>query len=91
MSKAQAAVIDPMLSLQLRLRWLEALLYGVRAEPKDRTKDKSLRKGETLLRSAQQIQTRLDALVESNDSLRKFMEHCTCLSIVSTTVLTQFR
>lgn len=71
-----------MLSLQLRLRWLEALLYGVRAEPKDRTKDKSLRKGETLLRSAQQIQMRLDDLVANNDSLRKFMEHCMSLFIL---------
>lgn len=64
--------IDPMLSLQLRLRWLEALLYGVRAD----AKDKPLRKGATLLRSAQQIQSRLDALVSNNDSLRKYMEHC---------------
>jgi hypothetical protein len=76
--KDQAPVIDPMLSLQLRLRWLEALLYGVRPPvAKDTTKGKYLQKGETLLRTARQIQLRLDALVENNDSLRKFIEHCT--------------
>jgi len=69
--KAEPFVIDPMLSLQLRLRWLEALLYGVRTD----AKDKNVRKGTTLIRGAQQIQSRLDALVESNDSLRKYMEH----------------
>ncbi|KAF9646221.1 hypothetical protein BDM02DRAFT_3130520 [Thelephora ganbajun] len=37
-------------------------------------KDKSLAKGETLLRNAQQIQKRLDDLVQDNDSLKKFMD-----------------
>ena len=64
--------ITPELSLELRLRWLEALLYGVRQ------KDKPLARGETLLRNAQQIQKRLDDLVQNNDSLRKFMDQCTC-------------
>ena len=64
--------ITPELSLELRLRWLEALLHG--AKPKD----KPLEKGETLLRSAQQIQKRLDGLVQNNDSLRKFMDQCAC-------------
>ena len=63
--------ITPELSLELRLRWLEALLYGVKQ------KDKPLAKGETLLRNAQQIQKRLDDLVRDNDSLRKFMDQCT--------------
>ena len=64
--------ITPQLSLELRVRWLEALLYGVKA------KEKPLEKGETLLRNAQQIQKRLDYLVQNNDSLRKFMYQCTC-------------
>jgi hypothetical protein len=63
--------ITPELSLELRLRWLEALLYGVKP------KDKPLEKGETLLRNAQHIQKRLDDLVQNNDSLRKFMDQCT--------------
>jgi len=61
--------ITPQLSLELRLRWLEALLYGVKP------RDKPPEKGETpLLRNAQQIQKRLDDLVQNNDSLRKFMD-----------------
>lgn len=63
--------VTPELSLELRLRWLEAMLYGVKK------KDKSLARGETLLRNAQQIQKRLDDLVQNNDSLRKFMDQCT--------------
>ena len=63
--------ITPELSLELRLRWLEAILYGVKK------KDKSLAKGETLLGNAQQIQKRLDDLVRNNDSLRKFIDQCT--------------
>ena len=78
--KDHTPIIDPMLSLQLRLRWLEALLYGVRPDARDKVKEKSLHKGETLVRSARQIQLRLDALVENNDSLRKFMEHCTSIA-----------
>ena len=72
--------ITPDLSLELRLRWLEALLYG--AKPKD----KSLAKGETLLRNAQQIQKRLDDLVKNNDSLRKFMDQCTSPSTLHRSV-----
>ena len=63
--------ISPELSLELRLRWLEALLYGVKQ------KDKPLAKGETLLRNAQQIQKKLEDIVQNNDSLRKFMGQCT--------------
>ena len=64
--------ITPQLSLQLRLRWLEALVYGVKP------KDKSFERGETVLRNAQLIQKRLGDLVQNNDSLRKFMDQCTC-------------
>lgn len=64
--------ITPELSLQLRLRWLEALVYGVKS------KDKSFERGETVLRNAQLIQKRLGDLVQNNDSLRKFMDQCTC-------------
>ena len=75
--------ITPQLSLELRLSWLEALLYGVRQ------KDRPLAKGETLLRNAQQIQRRLDDIVQNNDSLRKFMDQCTSPSAPpSTTHLT---
>lgn len=73
-TKQQPPAITPQLSLELRLRWLEALLYGVKHQ------DRSAARGETVLRNAQQIQKRLDDLVQNNDSLGKFMDQCTCPS-----------
>src|SRR6202167_12233 len=85
-SKATAPppVIDPSLSLELRLRWLEAILLGVRQDAKDRKgKEKSneLKHGETLIRLAEDIQQRLDTAVESNDGLKRFMDHCASISV----------
>ncbi|KIJ20906.1 hypothetical protein PAXINDRAFT_66601 [Paxillus involutus ATCC 200175] len=70
------ATIDPALSLELRLRWLEALLLGVRQDSRDRKgKDKlsELKPGESLVHLAEDVQHRLNAVVESNDGLKKFM------------------
>lgn len=75
--------IDPVLSLELRLRWLEALLLGVRHDPRDRKgreKEKpisELKPGETLIHLAGDVQRRLNNVVESNDGLKKFMHQCT--------------
>lgn len=69
-------VIDPALSLELRLRWLEALLLGVRQDARDRKgKDKApeLKHGETLIRLAEDVQRRLDNVIQSNDGLQRFM------------------
>ncbi|KAG1767163.1 hypothetical protein EV702DRAFT_980354 [Suillus placidus] len=69
-------VIDPVLSLELRLRWLEALLLGVRQDARDRRgKDKvpELKHGETLIRLAEDVQRRLDNVIQSNDGLQRFM------------------
>ncbi|KAI6023909.1 hypothetical protein PISMIDRAFT_101289 [Pisolithus microcarpus 441] len=70
------ASIDPALSLELRIRWLEALLVGVRQDPRERRgKDKlsDLKDGETLIRLAENVQHRLNGVIESNDGLKKFM------------------
>ncbi|KAL4065863.1 hypothetical protein V8B97DRAFT_1914439 [Scleroderma yunnanense] len=70
------ASIDPALSLELRIRWLEALLLGVRQDARERKgKDKlsDLKAGETLVRLTENVQHRLNAVVESNDGLKKFM------------------
>ena len=77
-SKATAPppVIDPALSLELRLRWLEAILLGVRQDTKERKKLSELKHGETLIRLAKDVQRRLDAAVESNEGLKRFMDHC---------------
>jgi hypothetical protein len=72
-------VIDPVLSLELRLRWLEAILLGVRQDAKDhKGKDKvhGLKNGQTLMRLAEDIQRSLEGVVESNEGLKRFMDHC---------------
>jgi hypothetical protein len=72
-------VIDPVLSLELRLRWLEALLLGVRQDARDRKgKDKvpELKHGETLIHLAGDVQRRLNNVIQSNDSLQRFMSKC---------------
>ena len=75
--------IDPVLSLELRLRWLEALLLGVRQDTRDRKareKPPELKHGESLVRLAGDVQRRLNAVVESNDGLKKFMHQCTSVA-----------
>lgn len=75
--------IDPELSLELRIRWLEVLLLGVKqAKPaQDFEKGIERRDGESLVLSAEAIQKKLDDIVESNDGLRKFMDRCMFLYI----------
>ena len=78
--------IEPVQSLELRLRWLEALLYGVKPEktvnhhrrgsPGAHDKAHGLKNGETLMRSTEELQRKLNAVVEGNDGLRRFMSHC---------------
>lgn len=75
-TKQLPASIDPALSLELRIRWLEALLLGVRQDARERRgKDKlsDLKPGETLVRLAESVQHRLNSVIESNDGLKKFM------------------
>ena len=79
--EATPAHIGPELSLELRLRWLEAILIGVRQNErlrkgKDKVPSQSLKHGETLLRLAEDVQRRLDSIVQGNDGLRRFMDHC---------------
>lgn len=72
--------IDPVLSLELRLRWLEALLLGVRQDTRDRKareKPPELKPGETLVHLAGDVQRRLAAAVDASDGLKKFMHQCT--------------
>ncbi|KAF8347903.1 hypothetical protein F5887DRAFT_1130843 [Amanita rubescens] len=85
--------INPMLALELRLRWLEALVLGLpennpaRAASHRKLGNAPLRKskrsadekaallkhGETLVRLADDVQNRLDAIVEANEGLKRFM------------------
>jgi len=72
-------LIEPALSLELRLRWLEAILLGVRQDVKTRRgteKVYELKNGEALSRVVDDIQRRLNGVVEQNDGLKRFMDHC---------------
>lgn len=69
--------ISPALSLDLRIRWLETLLYGARQEGAER-KHIEGKTGESLARRAEALQRKLDEILQANDGLRKFMEHCEC-------------
>lgn len=71
--------IDPELSLELRVRWLEALLLGVKNDGKDKLTLKGKpQEGQqvVLAKQAERLQRKLNGLLESNDSLRKFIERC---------------
>jgi len=71
-----AAPIAPEQSLELRLRWLEALVYGVK--PNAQTAGKAAldpKKADTLIKSAAILQRRMNEAVSTNDGLRRFVEH----------------
>lgn len=70
-------VIEPMLALELRLRWLEAILLGVRHE-KGKDREREREQGETLCRASEDIQRQLNNFVEGNEGLKRFMESCEC-------------
>ncbi|KAH9933504.1 uncharacterized protein B0H18DRAFT_1083105 [Fomitopsis serialis] len=66
---AKPPSIPPALSLDLRIRWLETILYGAER------KHVESKNGETLARSAEELEHKVDEVLQANDSLRKFMEH----------------
>lgn len=79
------AVISPEISLELRLRWLEALLLGVRQDATKETRkhategratNENGQKRESIIRRAEEVQRRLNGIVASNDGFKRFMEHC---------------
>ena len=75
----------PVLSLELRLRCLEAIILGVRQDVKDRSKGREklgeLKQGDTLIRLADDVQSRLDIAIQGNDGLKRFMDHCVSLPL----------
>jgi hypothetical protein len=77
-------IVDPVLALELRLRWLEALLVGTQKDSHNR-KGKgrermasipSTKNGQSLLRLAEDVQRRLNEVVNGNEGLKRFMVHC---------------
>ena len=84
LGRSAPAPIDPRLSLELRIRWLEVLLLGIKQGAsgkaltgKAKAKEEAQHGDrETLVLKAEQTQKRFDGVVESNDGLRKFMDRC---------------
>jgi hypothetical protein len=81
MDPAAAMTIDPVVSLELRLRWLEALLLGVKqdgksAKGKEREKSTASKSNDTLVELTEDVQRRLGNIVNSNEGLKRFMQHC---------------
>lgn len=84
--------IDPGLALELRLRWLEALIWGIKQDLSKDGKGKgqeyansgnvqmiasaNLKCGETIMRLAQSVQQKLDRALEGNEGLKRFMDNC---------------
>lgn len=65
------AEIEPELALELRIRWLEALVLGVNATSTG--KGHGLKQTESLIRSANELQKSLNNVVERNDELKRFV------------------
>ena len=73
--------IDPALALELRIRWLETLLFGAKHDAGDHAakggaRPEKVKEGETLTRRAEDLQRRMDGIAQSNDSLKRFMDRC---------------
>jgi hypothetical protein len=72
-------VITPEVSLDLRLRWLETLLFGARQGTQERprsTQANDTRGNTTLKRGVEDLQRRLDMVVQNSEGLRRFMDYC---------------
>jgi len=73
---APPAPIDSELSLDLRIRWLETILYGAKQDMKDRQIPKTNDpKFTSLVRRVEDLQRRLEGIVQSSEGVRRFMDH----------------
>ena len=68
--------LGPTQSLELRVRWLEALIYGPKHDPSLAGHRPELKRGETLLRAAEHAHRRMNDVSGSHDALRKFITQC---------------
>ena len=73
--------IDPLISLELRLRWIEALVLGSRYDPtslkgKERERRPDIKDSETVCRSTETLSRKLQTVVDGNDGLKRFMSQC---------------
>jgi hypothetical protein len=69
--------IPPLVSLELRVRWLEALVSGV--NPPEKSKKETTPEAKlfvNLVRKTEDVQHQLDEAIEVNDGFRRFMNSC---------------
>ncbi|KAH8103906.1 hypothetical protein BXZ70DRAFT_1005463 [Cristinia sonorae] len=62
--------IPPALSLDLRIRWLETLVYGTKQTTKAQDAQHV-----SLVRGVEDLQRKLDSIVHSSEGLRRFIDH----------------
>ncbi|KAF8495573.1 hypothetical protein F5888DRAFT_1925399 [Russula emetica] len=70
--------LSPAQSLELRIRWLEAILYGAQRDESLaglRERKPELRRGETLILAAEHVQRRMNDIANTYDVLRRFIGH----------------
>ena len=65
-------------SVWRRLRRSEIVRFW--RDGKEKLVEKAGAGGETLVRSAGELQRRMDEIIQAHDSLRRFVDHCECLS-----------
>jgi hypothetical protein len=69
----------PEQSLELRIRWLEAILYGAKHDESlagFRERHPGLKRGETVARAAEHAYQRMNDIATNYDVLRRFIGHC---------------
>ncbi|KAH9054239.1 hypothetical protein EDB87DRAFT_1647719 [Lactarius vividus] len=74
-SISQEHHLGPTQSLELRVRWLEALIYGAKHDESLaglHERKPELKRGETLLRAAEHAHRRINDVARTHDALRKF-------------------
>ena len=76
--------LGPTQSLELRVRWLEALIYGAKHESLAglHQRKPELKRGETLLRAAEHAHRRMNDVASTHDALRKFISQCELVSLL---------
>ncbi|KAH8978965.1 hypothetical protein EDB92DRAFT_1937457 [Lactarius akahatsu] len=75
-SISQEHYLGPTQSLELRVRWLEALIYGAKHDESLaglHERKPELKRGETLLRAAEHAHRRMNDVASTHDALRKFL------------------
>jgi hypothetical protein len=71
--------LAPTQSLELRVRWLEALIYGPKHDASLaglHERRPELKRGETLLRAAEHAHRRMNDVAGTHDAIRKFISQC---------------